>query len=143
MRNYLLLATACTLGACADTGAQSVGSTATPTPTPSGGGSTPTPTPTDAYSQFMNPVDAKTYTAIGGEQVYSYSTDNRNCCNQQQQIYAGNASTVRDSSITVAYDPRDAIFTLTLSDSKTCAPASTRFQSPSSRTTFPGAVYPQ
>ena len=68
MRNYLLLASACTLAACADTGAQSVGSTATPTPTPGSGG-TPTPTPTDAYSQFMNPVDAKTYTAIGGEQV--------------------------------------------------------------------------
>jgi hypothetical protein len=143
MRNYLLLATACTLGACADTGAQSVGSTATPTPTPSGGGSTPTPTPTDAYSQFTNPVDAKTYTAIGGEQVYTYSTDERNCCNQQGQTYAGNASTVRDSAITVAYDPRDAIFTLTLSDTKTGATASTRFQDPASRTNFGGAKEPQ
>ncbi|MEO9132196.1 MAG: transferrin-binding protein-like solute binding protein [Sphingomonas sp.] len=143
MRNYILLATACTLGACADTGAQSVGSTATPTP--SGGGSTPTPTPTDAYSQFMNPVDAKTYTAIGGEQVYSYSTDERLLPShtQQAQIYAGNASTVRDSAITVAYDPRDAIFTLTLSDPKTGAGASTRFQDPGSRTNFGGAVEPQ
>ena len=141
MRNYLLLASACTLAACADTGAQSVGSN-TPTPTPTPGG-TPTPTPTDAYSQFVNPVDAKTYTAIGGEQVYTYSTDDRNCCNQQGQTYSGNASTVRDSSITVAYDPRDAIFTLTLSDTKTGASASTRFQDPGSRTNFGGAVEPQ
>ena len=143
MRNYLLLASACTLAACADTGAQSVGSTATPTPTPGSGGGTPTPTPTDAYSQFMTPVDAKTYTAIGGEQVYNYSTDDRLCCNQQAQIYAGNASTVRDSSITVAYDPRDATFTLTLSDTKTGASASTRFQDPGSRTDFGGAKEPQ
>jgi hypothetical protein len=143
MRNFLLLATACTLSACADGGAQSVGSNApTPTPTPGGGG-TPTPTPTDAYSQFANPVDAKTYTAIGGEQVYSYSTDDRLCCNQQQQIYSGNASTVRNSAITVAYDPRDAIFTLTLTDSKTGATASTRFQDPGSRTNFGGTVEPQ
>jgi len=131
------------LAACADTGAQSVGSTATPTPTPGSGGGTPTPTPTDAYSQFMNPVDAKTYTAIGGEQVYSYSTDDRLCCNQQAQVYAGNASTVRNSAITVAYDPRDAIFTLTLSDPKTGAAVSTRFQDPGSRTNFGGAVEPQ
>jgi len=141
MRKYLLLATACTLSACADGGAQSVGSNAPP----AGGGGTPTPTPTDAYSQFMNPVDAKTYTAIGGEQVYQYSTDERRVTDhtQQQQIYAGNASTVRDSSITIAYDPRDAIFTLTLSDPKTGASASTRFQDPGSRTNFGGSVEPQ
>lgn len=142
MRNYLLLATACTLSACADGGAQSVGSNAPPA---GGGTSTPTPTPTDAYSQFVSPVDAKTYTAIGGEQVYQYLTDSRYLTDHTQQggTYAGNASTVRDSAITISYDPRDAIFTLTLSDPKTGATASTRFQDPGSRTAFGGSVEPQ
>ena len=138
MRNYLLLATAIPLAACGGTGVQTVGGSAPAgTPTPS------SPTPTDAYSQFANPIDAKTYTGIGGDQNYEYSTDSRVAAGQQQQIYSGNASTVRDSSISIAYDPRDAIFTLTISDPKTGAAAATRFQDPGSRTNFGGTVEPQ
>jgi hypothetical protein len=137
MRKLLLLATAIPLAACSGTGPQTVGSTAPPA-------GTPTPTPaTDIYSQFANPVDAKTYKGIGGEQVYEYVTDSRGCCGQQAQIYAGNASTVRDSAITIAYDPRDAIFTLTVSDPKSGAATTTRFQDPASRTNFTGTVEPQ
>jgi len=99
-----------------------------------------TPIPSSSARSTPRPT-----TAIGGEQVYTYSTDERMLADhtQQAQIYAGNASTVRNSAITVAYDPRDAIFTLTLSDPKSGATASTRFQDPGSRTNFGGAVEPQ
>ncbi|TVV73281.1 transferrin-binding protein-like solute binding protein [Sphingomonas solaris] len=135
MRTQFMLVGLVGLSACGGTGPESAGSVAAPT----GNGVTTT---TNAHS-FTNPTEAKTYKAIGGNQVYDYSTDARNTQQQQGQQYAGNASTARDSSITVAYDPRDAIFTLTVSDSKTGAATNTRFQDPGSRTDFGGAKEPQ
>ncbi len=137
IRNYVVLAGGLTLAACGgETSPQTVGSVAPP----SGGG---TPAPTDSYSQFVNPVEARSYTGIGGVQVYEYTTDSRNCCDQQGQIYSGEASTVRNSEIAVAYDPRSAIFTLTINDPKSGAAAGTRFQDPAARTNFGGAQQPQ
>lgn len=136
MRHWLMLSGAATLAACGgSTSPQSVGSVAPPTGT--------TPTATDAYSQFTKPVDAKTYAGIGGSQVYEYLTDQRVGAGQQAETYSGNAGTVRNSPISIAYDPRDAIFTLTISDPKSGAAAGTRFQDPASRTAFGGAVEPQ
>lgn len=140
MRTILiLLGTASSLAACSggSTGAQSIGSVAAPT------GTTATPTPTDIYTQFANPTEAKTYKGLGGTQSFDYLTDERVGAGQQAQLYAGNATTVRDSGITISYDPRDAIFTLTVSDPKSNASTSTRFQDPGSRTNFTGSVQPQ
>lgn len=134
MRNWAMVSGALLLAACGgDTGPQTVGSVAPP----AGGGATPTPT--DAFSQFVSPVEAKTYKGIGGTQVFEYKTDDRNCCNQQGQIYAGNASTVRNSAISITYDPRDAIFTLTVDDPMSGAAAGTRFQDPAARIDFDDA----
>ena len=58
-------------------------------------------------------------------------------------IYAGNASSVRDSKIQITYDPRDEIFTLRVTDPRSGAEANTRFQDPASRTNFGGAIEPQ
>lgn len=138
MRHWLMLSGAATLAACGgSTAPQSVGSSAPPA------GSTPTPTATDAYSQFTKPVDAKTYVGVGGSQVFEYLTDERVGAGQQAQTYAGSAGTVRNTPISIAYDPRDAIFTLTIADPKSGAATGTRFQDPASRTAFNGAVEPQ
>lgn len=140
MRNYLLLATACaTLAACADTGAQSAGSNAPPAGTP-----TPTsPTPTPAAASFVNPVEAKTYAGLGSVQHYEYFTRSDGI-GQGSQLYAGDANTVRDSGISVTYDPRDAIFDLTISRPKgLVTPSPMRFQDPIHRTDFGGLQEPQ
>jgi len=133
MRNYLLLASVSMLAACSgNTGAQTVGSTAPV------GGSTPTPTGT-----FVNPVDAKTYTGLGVAQHYEYYTQS-NTSGQGGQLYAGDANTVRDSGISVTYDPRDAIFDITISRTKaSVSVAANRFQDPAHRTNFGGAIQPQ
>lgn len=140
MRTILvLLGTASMLAACSggSNGAQSLGSAAPPT------SSSPTPTPTDVYSQFTSPTQAQTYKGIGGSQSFEYSSDGRVAAGQQGQLYAGDATTVRDSGITISYDPRDAIFTLTVSDPKSNTNTDTRFQDPGSRTDFANSTKPQ
>ena len=134
MRKLLLLATAIPLAACSGTGAQTVGSTAPPA------GSTPTPTPA---SSFVNPTEAKTYAGLGVVEHYEYAT--RSDGNAQGgQLYAGDANTVRDSGISITYDPRDAIFDITINRPKgLVSVAGSRFQDPVHRTDFGGARQPQ
>lgn len=131
MRTYLLLASTALLAACGGGGTQEISST----PPPASG-------PATTHS-FVAPTDVKTYVGIGGSQVYQYLTDDRECCDQQGETYAGDATTVRDSNISITYDPRDAIFTLSVQDAKSGATARTRFQDPASRTDFGGAHEPQ
>lgn len=135
MRIFILLAGTSLLAACGG-GGESV----TSTPPLTG---TPTPSPAGTGHTFVAPTEAKTYVGVGGSLVYDYATDNRNCCNQQAETYAGNATTVRDSSIALTYDPRDAIFTLSVRDPKSGAATNTRFQDPGSRTDFGGVREPQ
>lgn len=132
MRNYLLLASVCMLGACGGgTGAQTVSSTAV-------GGST-----TTTQGTFVNPVDIKTYAGLGVAQHYEYYTQS-NANGQGGQLYAGDANTVRDSGMSVTYNPRDAIFELTISRGKAdVSVAADRFQDPAHRTNFGGAKEPQ
>jgi hypothetical protein len=157
MRNLAILMTAAaTLAACGGGGdAQSASGAVAGgggASTGASSGSTAT-TNTDVFAQFVTPTLARTYSGVGTSQVYQYSTDNRTPTNgttgltgargQQQQVYAGNASTVRDSKISITYDPRDAIFTLKVTDPRSGAAAETRFQDPASRTNFGGALEPQ
>lgn len=138
MLKLLALSSASLLSACGgDTGLQTVGSTAPPV---SGGGTTPTPTSTHT---FIAPTETKTYEAIGAVQHYEYSTRSDGS-GQGGQLYAGDANTVRDSGISVQYNPRDAIFEVTinrpLGDVNT---GTMRFQDPAHRTDFGGAIEPQ
>lgn len=149
MRNFAILLLATTLAACGG-GASSVSGTAVSSGTGSVGTTTPA---TDVYAQFVAPTTARTYSGVGASQVFQYSTDDRTPTNgttgltgargQQALTYAGNASTVRDSKITITYDPRDAVFTLQVTDPRSGASTNTRFQDPASRTNFGGAVEPQ
>jgi hypothetical protein len=92
---------------------------------------------------FANPKEAKTYKGIGGNHVFEYKTDDRVTAGQQAELYAGKTTTPRSSSITIAYDPADAVYSLTVTDNLTGASNNTRFQDPASRTDFGGLVEPQ
>lgn len=133
MRNLVLLAATTTLAACSGGGVQTVGSAAPP---PAGGGQT------GQTHSFVNPTEKKTYSTIGGIHKYNYSTAS-NGSSQGGQLYSGNASTARNSSITVAYDPRDAIFEVQIADTGANVTQNLRFQDPSHRTDFGGASQPQ
>lgn len=160
MVKWLPLSGTILLAACGGGGGvQTVGSVAPPT----GGTSTPTPTPTGT---FVDPTESKTYDAIGAVQHYEYNTQiryKRDAAGniiinpatnlpypddtggpQSGQLYAGDANTARDSGITVTYNPRDAIFEVTinrpLGDVNT---GTMRFQDPAHRTDFANNRRPQ
>ncbi|GAA0728417.1 transferrin-binding protein-like solute binding protein [Sphingomonas japonica] len=131
MRTLVILGSATMLAACGgDTGAQSAGSVAPPTG------------PAATHS-FVNPTETKTYEGLGGVQSYDYSTRSDQGY-QDGQLYAADANTARSSGISVAYNPRDAIFELTISQPLgNVEVAAFRFQDPQHRTDFDGAVGPQ
>lgn len=136
MRKPILLVSLTALAACSGGGPQTAGGSAVV-------GSGSTGTSNSSNHTFVNPTEAKTYSAIGGVQSFRYSTDERNTQGQYGQLYAGNASTARNSGITIAYDPRDAIFELTIADAAAGVNQKIRFQDPAHRTNFGGAVQPQ
>jgi hypothetical protein len=151
MRTFIVLMAATALSACGGSSPNSAGTLAVGTGTGSTSGTTTTSI--SSYAEFKTPTVARTYTGIGGSQVFEYSTDDRTQTNgstgltgfrgQQASIYAGNASTVRTSNISLTYDPRDAIFTLVINDPRSNAAARTRFQDPAARTNFGGSTEPQ
>lgn len=129
MRREFLLIGLASLAACKGDGPQTVGGTAPP----GAGGS---------VHSFVNPTEVKTYSAIGGVQSYSYSTS-ADVGRQFDRLYAGNASTARNSQISVKYDPRDAIFEVSITDGAAGIDQDLRFQDPLHRTDFGGAEQPQ
>ncbi len=137
MRKPLLLVSLTTLAACGGGGPQTAGGTAVV------GGGTGTSNNSSSSHTFENPTEKKTYSAIGGVQHFEYSTDDRNIQGQYGELYAGNASTARNSGITISYDPRDAIFELTIADTAAGVSQDIRFQDPLHRTAFGGLRNPQ
>jgi C-lobe and N-lobe beta barrels of Tf-binding protein B len=142
MRIAILLIGTSLLSACGGGGTQSAGNT----PAPIAPGSTPG-TGTAANHTFTNPTVDKTYKAIGAGHSYQYAIKVNDITGtssgQDQQLYRGNATTLRDSAISVAYSPRDAIFDISYVDSRAGLSSSDRFQDPAHRTDFGGAVEPQ
>jgi hypothetical protein len=133
MRFVALLLGTSLLTACGGAGPTSLGSIA-----PSSGAS--------SGHTFANPTEVKTYAGIGVTQSYGYqvTTDNINgtSTGQQAQLYAGNATTVRDGAISITYNPRDAIFDINITDGKTQVATQNRFQDPVHRTDFGGTREP-
>ncbi|RYY24698.1 MAG: hypothetical protein EOP62_16250 [Sphingomonadales bacterium] len=131
-RNMLALSGAVTLAACGgDTRPQTVGSVAAPV-------GSPTPT-----HSFVTPTETKTYDAIGAVQHYQYYTDSDKI-GQGGQLYAGDANTARDSGVSLTYNPRDAIFELTIVRPNGMVNVSAfRYQDPQHRTAFGGPLQPQ
>jgi hypothetical protein len=148
---WFALSSAVLLSACGgDTAPQTVGGVAPP----SGSTPTPTPTPTSAHT-FLNPTETKTYEGIGAVQHFEYFTQSNNAPDplpgqqrqegrQRGQLYAGDANTVRNSGITITYNPRDAIFDMTIARPAGIVNiANFRFQDPAHRTDFGDAREPQ
>lgn len=133
MRNHLMPVGLLALAACSGGGPQTISSTPA---VPPGAGST------TAQHSFANPTEAKTYAAIGSVQSYAYSTDTRRV-GQYDQLYAGDASTARNSGISVTYNPRDAIFEVKVAQPAANINATLRFQDPLHRTNFGGLKEPQ
>jgi hypothetical protein len=152
MRLLILLATTTMLAACGGAGPQSVGSSAPPTGgTGSGGG-----TSGGTAHTFVSPQDPKTYKAVGSSHSYTYSQavsvqadatgaaiPGTRTASQTGQLYQGDATTVRDSNLTIAYNPRDAIFDVSFNNPTAGTTATSRFQDPLHRTNFGGVVEPQ
>ncbi|NRD89262.1 hypothetical protein C8024_07120 [Sphingopyxis sp. BSNA05] len=134
------------LAACGGAGPQSAGSSAPPTGgTGSGSGS-------GTEHTFVDPTEAKTYTAVGSSHSYQSTVLDPGANGQQRtvrqttqisQLYQGDATTVRNSSLTIAYDPRDAIFNVSFTNGLAGTSGASRFQDPLHRTDFGGAVEPQ
>jgi hypothetical protein len=132
MRVTLALLMATTLSACGGGGG----------PTTISGTATPASQNQNPHT-FVNPTEVKTYTAIGGVQHYEYFTDDRNTREQYGQLYAGSATTARNSGITVQYNPRDAVFLIDVQEKGAEVQQTLRFQDPIHRTAFGGAETPQ
>jgi len=132
MRKLVLLAPIVTLAACGGAGPQSVGTNA-PAGTPS--------SPSNNHS-FVNPTVQKTYSAIGGVQSYIYTTQTGGD-GQTRQLYSADATTARNSGITVDYNPRDGIFELKIAAPLANTQQTLRFQDPIHRTDFGGEREPQ
>lgn len=139
MRLTLILAATTMLAACGGAGPTTVGGNAVPGQGGQGGNNPPASSHT-----FVNPTEQKVYSAIGGVHSYAYSTDDRNTNNQYSQFYAGNASTARNSGVSVDYNPRDAIFYIKINENlANVSGRDYRFQDPVHRTDFGGARQPQ
>jgi hypothetical protein len=160
MRTYILLASTTMLVACGGAGPQSAGTVAPPTTTTGGGTTTATHT-------FVDPTETKVYKAVGASHSYEYSTSvlgavqvdpntnnpildgNGNPARsitgsgQGSQLYQGDATTVRNTDLTIEYNPRDAIFNVNFTNSAGGTSATSRFQDPLHRTDFGGALGPQ
>ncbi|WP_321327081.1 transferrin-binding protein-like solute binding protein [uncultured Parasphingorhabdus sp.] len=146
MRLLILLASTTMLAACGGAGPQSAGSSATPTGGTGGG------TDNGTAHTFVDPTEAKTYTAVGSSHSYQSSVEDPGSAGQQRtvrqtrqnsQLYQGDATTVRNSNLTIAYDPRDAIFNVSFTNGLAGTSGASRFQDPLHRTDFGGAIEPQ
>ena len=143
MRHLVACSSLLVLAACGGAGPQSVGSSAAP-PAPIAG---VTPTPASSHS-FVAPTVPKSYSAIGGVHSFEYESDDRNAgtpspSRQSSQLYAGDASTARNSGITVDYNPRDGIFDVKIAAPLAQVSQTLRFQDPVHRTDFGGDRQPQ
>lgn len=138
MRKHIMLIGLATLAACKGQGPETVGGNAPPIGSGGAGNGSG-----ESTHSFVNPTETKTYSAIGGVHSYQYSTDDRNVAGQYAQLYAGDASTARNSGITVTYDPRDAIFDVKIASTAAGVNNNNRFQDPAHRTDFGDLREPQ
>ena len=104
-----------------------------------GGGGSGGTTGSTGQHTFVNPTVEKTYRGNGAMHRL-VTTINRTSAGE---LYAGNASTVRNSPISLTYNPRDAIFQLEIAENASGVAQAIRFQDPAHRTDFGGLLEPQ
>jgi hypothetical protein len=145
MRIYLALLAATALTACGADGPQTIGGSAAPVGSGSTGSTATGGTgggvtggsgsgTTTAPAGFLSVAADTSFDAVGALQSLQITGN--------ATLYQGDASTVRAPSGTVDYNPRDGIFTLTLSDTKAGIATAVRFQDPAHRTDFSPTATP-
>lgn len=155
MRKFMLLAGTALLAACGGAGPETAGSSA-PIGTVGVGGGNDTDPATGNPHSFVDPTRTVTYQAIGAAQhlrrtlvneptgdtidIFDPTTYNRV---QTGEYYNSNASTARDSKISITYDPRSAEFTFRYDDPLATTSKEVTFQDPLHRTDYGGAREPQ
>jgi hypothetical protein len=123
------------LAACGGAGPETVGSIAPPAPTGgTTGGGTGVGTPgtgsgSTTPSNLLAVSSATSFTAVGALHSFTYS-DTGNV------LYQGNASTIKAPSGTISYNPRDGVFTVTLTDDKAGFAQNSVFQDPAHRADY-------
>lgn len=146
MRVLLVAVPLLALAACKGASVETAGGTAAPSGPVSGGsgggvafasGTVANGATTTGGTTFLNTGSAKTLNANSGLQSLSIDLSTG------AELYTGNASTVRAPGGTVAYDPRDGIFTLTLQDTKANVSTEFRYQDPAHRTANAQAGVPE
>lgn len=158
MRNLVLLVTtAAFLSACGGAGPQSAGGVA---PVGSGPGGNPIDPVTGNPHSFVDPTKVVTYQGIGAVQhlertlilapsgdplVTPVNPTDPTTYNRVQtgEFYNSNASTARDSSISITYDPRSAEFSFNYTDPQASTTKNLTYQDPLHRTDHGGAREPQ
>jgi len=149
MRTLILLACTTMLAACGGAGPQTAGGSAPPTGGGgAGGGGNGGGNGNGGGTQvhtFVDPTDPRTYTAVGSSHSYQYTVENPGTpgAGQSGQLYQGDATTVRNSGLTIAFNPRDAIFDVSFRNGLAGTTTQSRFQDPLHRTDFGGAIEPQ
>ncbi|MBP7952473.1 MAG: transferrin-binding protein-like solute binding protein [Sphingorhabdus sp.] len=143
MRITALLVGTSMLAACGGGGETGVGTA----------GTTPPPIASTEHT-FVKPTQVRTYRANGALHRYQYQTRSLltpdangrlagTTVGQFDQTYAGDATSVRNSNISLTYDPRDAIFSLTIGTNGAGVTLNQRYQDPAHRTDFGGSIGPQ
>jgi len=135
MRGTLALLSLPLLSLAACGGGSGVNSLGTISPPLNSVGFGETPTPANEPDHFLDISSEKTFDALGSFQSYEITDVDTGA-----HLYQGNASTVSAPSGTISYNPRDGIFTVTLSDNDAGVSREVRFQDPAHRTDFnPGS----
>lgn len=141
MRLVALLIGTSMLTACGSGGGGGIASPGSTPATPT----TPT-TPSTAHT-FVNPTVDKTYQANGAGHNFQYGVtldaEDGSIVQRTNELYQGDATTVRQSGFTVSYSPRDAIFNVKISAPLGGVSFDNRFQDPAHRTDFGGGYEPQ
>jgi hypothetical protein len=133
------------VAACSGGGPQTLGSVAAPA-APTGAGNAGAGSGVTAGTGAGGAaVTAASFLAIGAEKsfdaigaAHSLKEDPKGGV-----LYQGNASTVRNPTGQISYNPRDGIFTVTMTDSKADLSENLRFQDPAHRTDFKPHLTPQ
>jgi hypothetical protein len=138
MRLVALLVGTSMLAACGGGAETGINTAGTPPPAPATVVGVPNNAPANAHT-FVTPTQQRTYRGNGGFHRLTTTFE----AGTIGELYAGNATTVRNSGISISYNPRDAIFELMISDPLSGVSQPIRFQDPAQRTDFGGAIEPQ
>lgn len=130
------------LAACGGGGAGPQTITGASVGTTLGGAAAQTGTTASAFPELLQNATPVTYRTVGGTQQMVETYTNAVGGFTRSELYTAEQSTVASNKISVAYDPRAAIFSVKIGQANNIQ-IDTGFQDPAHRTAFGGARQPQ